>query len=71
MFARSRNPMYLGMVLTLAGVAWVLNAALPWFVVVAFVAIIRLHFIRHEEVLMAETFGDQYLQYKRQVRRWM
>jgi protein-S-isoprenylcysteine O-methyltransferase Ste14 len=40
-------------------------------VLIAFVAIIRLHFIRHEEVLMAETIGDRYLPYQRQVRRWM
>jgi protein-S-isoprenylcysteine O-methyltransferase Ste14 len=71
MFARTRNPMYLGMVLTLAGLAWLLNSALPWLVLVVFIAILKLRFIRHEEALMAQTFGDQYLQYKQQVRRWM
>ena len=71
MFARTRNPMYLGMVLTLAGVAWLLNCAITWLVLVVFIAIIQLHFIRHEETLMAQTFGDQYLQYQKQVRRWM
>ena len=28
-------------------------------------------FIRHEEALMAQTFGDAYLQYKQRVRRWI
>ncbi len=71
LFARTRNPMYLGMVLTLAGVAWLLNSALPWPVLVVFIAILKLRFIRHEEALMAQTFGDQYLEYQKQVRRWM
>ena len=71
LFARTRNPMYLGMVLTLAGLAWLLNSMLPWLVLVVFIAILKLRFIRYEEMLMAETFGDQYLQYKARVRRWM
>jgi protein-S-isoprenylcysteine O-methyltransferase Ste14 len=71
MFAHSRNPMYLGMVFTLVGVALLLNSALPWLVVVGFVIIIKWRFIRHEEALMQQTFGDRYRQYCARVRRWM
>jgi len=70
-FAVTRNPMYLGMVLTLTGVALLLNVPWPWIVVPAFGAIIQLRFIRHEEALMEATFGDAYRDYKARVRRWL
>lgn len=70
-FARSRNPMYTGMVLALSGAALLLNGLLAWLVVPAFVAIIRGYFITNEERLMEETFGEDYLSYKSRVRRWI
>lgn len=70
-FSFSRNPMYSGMVLALAGTALLLNAILPWLVIVPFFAIIRGYFIRHEESLMEEAFGEEYLRYKASVRRWL
>ena len=71
MFARSRNPMYASMVAVVLGVALVLDRAAPWIVPPMFVAILRLRFIRHEERLMAATFGQAYLDYKARVRRWL
>ena len=70
-FAYSRNPMYTGMVLALAGTALIMNGLLAWLVLIAFTAIIRTMFIRNEEVLMEQTFGEDYLAYKADVRRWL
>ena len=70
-FALTRNPMYLGMVLAQIGTASLLNRAWPWLVPCAFAAVLYFRFIRHEEALMAQTFGDAYLQYKQRVRRWI
>lgn len=70
-FSLSRNPMYTGMVLALAGTALIMNGAIAWLVVIAFTAVIRLRFIRTEELLMEQTFGDDYLAYKASVRRWI
>ena len=70
-FAFSRNPMYTGMVLTLAGAALMMNGLIAWLVVITFAAIIRGVFIRTEEMLMEQTFGDDYLAYKARVRRWV
>jgi protein-S-isoprenylcysteine O-methyltransferase Ste14 len=70
MFAWSRNPMYLGLTVMLVGAALLIDRALPWLVVVAFVITIRLRFIRHEERLMEATFGAEYLAYRQRVRRW-
>lgn len=70
-FALTRNPMYLGMVLALIGTALLLNRPLPWLVPIGFAVLLYLRFIRHEEALMAQTFGDAYLEYKQRVRRWI
>lgn len=70
-FSFSRNPMYTGMVLALAGAAVIMNGYVPWLVVVGFIAIIRGFFIRTEEILMEQTFAEDYLAYKARVRRWI
>ena len=70
-FRFSRNPMYLGMVLTLTGCALLLNRWAPWLVLVPFFAVIRLYFIRNEERLMEGTFGAAYVSYRGSVRRWL
>ena len=70
MFKLSRNPMYLGMVLALIGVALLLNRILPWLVLPVFLFVIQFLFIAREEVKMHQQFGKPYLAYKDQVRRW-
>ncbi len=70
-FAYSRNPMYLGMILALGGTALLLNTALPWLVVLAFALLLRIGFVRIEERLMEATFGEEYLSYQTRVRRWL
>jgi protein-S-isoprenylcysteine O-methyltransferase Ste14 len=70
-FSVSRNPMYTGMVLALAGTALIMNGLIGWLVVIAFTALIRGVFIHTEEMLMEQTFGQDYLAYKANVRRWI
>jgi len=71
MFSLTRNPMYTGMTAFLIGTAVLLNGYFAWLVIVPFVLIVRMLFIRHEETLMEETFGADYLAYKSTVRRWL
>ena len=71
MFAMTRNPMYTGMTSALVGSALVLNGYLSWLVIFPFVLIIRQVFIRREEALMEETFGEEYNAYRSRVRRWI
>ena len=66
----TRNPMYVGMFLMLAGVAFLMGsigAALP---VLVFILIIRNNFVKGEERFLEASFGQQYLDYKSTVRRW-
>jgi protein-S-isoprenylcysteine O-methyltransferase Ste14 len=67
----SRNPMYLGAVLIVAGVAILLGSLAPMVIVIAFFAILQEGFIRREERLLDDTFGEQYQAYRRSVRRWL
>ena len=67
----SRNPMYAGMALVLAALAFALtNGWLLAFVPVV-LAVVHRTAIRHEETYLEEKFGDSYRAYKRSVRRWL
>jgi len=67
----SRNPIYLGMVVLLIGIATALGSVSPWIMPPIFMAIISKRFIQKEETSLTETFGDEYLEYSRRVRRWL
>lgn len=67
----SRNPMYLGMVLILLGVALLLGSLTPLWVIAFFIGWIHIRFIRHEEEMLFAQFGLDWLEYKARVRRWI
>lgn len=67
----SRNPMYLGMLLVLTGVGIGLGNILALSIVPVFVWVMTRWYIVREEQLLESRFGEQYLSYRRQVRRWI
>lgn len=69
-FSVSRNPLYLGGVCLLAGIALILH--LPWSLVLLLAAIVACHhlLIVPEERYLAAKFGIEYVQYAASVRRW-
>jgi protein-S-isoprenylcysteine O-methyltransferase Ste14 len=70
-FARSRNPIYLGNTLLLAGAG--LAFANAWFLLAAGIAsqaVIRLA-IRREEAHLAASFGAEWRSYARRTPRWL
>ena len=70
-FRYTRNPMYLGLILALIGVALLFGTLTPWLVIVPFGLILDRVFVRHEQRTLQECFGDEYLAYKQKVRRWI
>jgi protein-S-isoprenylcysteine O-methyltransferase Ste14 len=70
-FRVSRNPIYLGMVLMLLGLALMLGSATPFGVVAVFAWWMHTRFIAYEEAVLSERFGDQYRTYQASVRRWV
>lgn len=69
-FAYSRNPMYLGMGLGLAGWAVMLGSLSPWFVVALFPLLITWLQIKPEEAVLGTLFGRDYADYCAHVGRW-
>ncbi len=70
-FKYTRNPMYLGLILTLIGTAILLGTLSPWIVIPPFAWILARLFVRREERVLQEKFGQEYLAYKQKVRRWV
>ncbi len=71
MYRFSRNPMYLGLFFWL--VAWAIYLAVPapFLLLPVFIWLITVMQIIPEEKVLEEKFGDDYLNYKKQVRRWI
>jgi protein-S-isoprenylcysteine O-methyltransferase Ste14 len=70
-YAWTRNPMYLGVVLVLVGVS--IAAEWTWLLVLSLILPILLwHLaIKREEAHLARTFGGDYEAYRGRVRRWL
>lgn len=71
LYRHSRNPMYLGMLLVLTGVALWLGNVPALAAPVVFVTAINRWNIRNEERLLERRFGAEYVRYKQRVRRWI
>ncbi len=67
----TRNPMYVGLVAMLAGLALLLESLSPLVVVPIFAWIIATRFIAAEERMLGERFGADYAEYRARVRRWL
>lgn len=70
-FGFSRNPIYLGMIVVLIGLWIYLGSLTPIFVVPLFSWLIQEVFIKEEERMLEDKFGEDYLEYKATVRRWI
>ena len=70
-FAVSRNPLYLGGICILMGIALAFN--LPWVLVLLLPAIVACHYILivPEERYLAAKFGEEYGRYAATVHRWI
>ena len=70
-FRISRNPIYLGDALILAGlILWWQAWAMVW-LLPAFVVVIDRRFVRPEEARLRATFGAAFDAYAARVRRWL
>ncbi len=70
-FKISRNPIYLGMLLMLLGTSITLSSASTFLFPIIFFMIAKKFYISYEEQNLERIFGENYLEYKNQVRRWV
>ncbi|WP_283788522.1 methyltransferase family protein [Bermanella sp. WJH001] len=67
----SRNPMYVGMFFCLLALSVAQGNILSVLISISFVLYLTRFQIKPEERFLTKKFGDQYLQYCAQVRRWL
>ena len=67
----SRNPMYLGFALVTLGIALLVNSG--WMLLAVPIGLLLVHrlVIVREERYLERKFGEEYLNYKNRVRRWI
>lgn len=70
-FARTRNPMYLGILVALVGLGLVIGTAAAYFAAAVFFLFANWISIPYEESKMEAQFGEDYRAYKTRVRRWI
>ena len=70
-FRFSRNPMYLGMLAWVFGLAVLLGSLSVFLLPILVFLLAHFYVIPLEEKAMEQTFRGQYLDYKRRVRRWL
>ena len=70
LFRISRNPIFLGIMVTLLGLLLVMPNAITLLIFVLGVVLINIQ-VRLEEEYLKKTHGDEYLRYTQLVRRWI
>ena len=70
-YARSRNPIYVALVLLFAAIAVLANSAWLGLLLVLYVAVLRVGVIAREECYLERKFGEAYREYRARVRRWL
>jgi protein-S-isoprenylcysteine O-methyltransferase Ste14 len=70
-FRFSRNPGYLSLTMLYAGIAVLRNALWAIVLLPLVVYVIQREVIEREEGYLERTFGEEYLNYKARVRRWV
>jgi protein-S-isoprenylcysteine O-methyltransferase Ste14 len=70
-FRFTRNPMYLALCLLQVALGFFLNDLITLLFVIPLAVIFHYGVILREERYLAAKFGEPYLQYKREVRRWI
>jgi protein-S-isoprenylcysteine O-methyltransferase Ste14 len=66
-----RNPMYLGAVLVIIGVSFILRSPSALGVALFFITLMHLFLLIYEEPTLEHKFGNSYLEYKCRVHRWL
>jgi protein-S-isoprenylcysteine O-methyltransferase Ste14 len=67
----TRNPIYLGVLMMAVGMTIVWSGLVMLIVSILVFIIFRYKFIKREEVILEDEFGDEYREFKNRVRRWI
>lgn len=71
MYQFTRNPMYVGLLLLLIGFAILQGSLSAFLLIPLFIFVLTSQQIIPEETTLEDKFGQQYMDYKMSVRRWL
>ncbi len=71
LYAHVRNPMITGVLAVLLGEALLFHSARIFIWSIVFFVVNHIYFIAFEEPGLVERFGEEYLEYKKNVPRWI
>jgi protein-S-isoprenylcysteine O-methyltransferase Ste14 len=69
-FRFTRNPMYLGITIGLAGIAILTGIIYNLLFPILYLMLMDIYFVRHEEEQLKKEFGESFEYYKNETRRW-
>ncbi len=69
-FRYTRNPIYFGCLLMLLGLVIVWSSLVVLLGLIVVYIVFRYIFIKREEIILEEEFGDEYRDFKKRVKRW-
>jgi protein-S-isoprenylcysteine O-methyltransferase Ste14 len=67
----TRNPMYLGMIAMLLGIAMIVGSLPFYAAAIVYIIVMNTVFCPYEEEKLQRLFGHEFLRYKARVRRWL
>jgi len=70
-FSLSRNPLYLSLTLLYIAISLLFSALWALLLLLPLLALVQIGVIQREEIYLERKFGDEYLRYKTEVRRWI
>jgi protein-S-isoprenylcysteine O-methyltransferase Ste14 len=70
-FGFTRNPLYLSLLLLMCGIAVTTNSLWYFIFLIIMFFIFNFGIVAREERYLTKCFGDEYIQYKNNVRRWI
>jgi protein-S-isoprenylcysteine O-methyltransferase Ste14 len=70
-YAYTRNPIYLGLMLMYLGIGSLRNSRWHWLLALPTAVVLQVGVIAREEGYLERKFGAEYLEYKNRVRRWL
>ena len=71
LYALSRNPIYIALIVFYVGLSIALTTGWALLLLPAVVAVLRKGVVEREEALLTQEFGDAYVAYKKKVPRWL
>ncbi len=70
-YALSRNPMYISLLLFYTGISFIIGNGWNFILLPVLFMVVQEYIIKREESYLERRFGQQYLDYKFKVKRWL